>query len=111
MRHNDGLQLRRAISIQAEGKKLLEKHAYRAVSCKALLCRPRKSYKSHTHAITSSAVQRALIRNFAQRGKGFQIRKYGPRRRSSIQSRIRAARREPCANIARPVTMISSLGT
>ena len=26
-RHNAGLQLRRAISIQAEGKKLLEKHA------------------------------------------------------------------------------------
>src|SRR5918993_896059 len=26
-RHNDGLQLRRAISIQAEGTKLLEKHA------------------------------------------------------------------------------------
>jgi hypothetical protein len=25
--HNDGLQLRRAISIQAEGTKLLEKHA------------------------------------------------------------------------------------
>jgi hypothetical protein len=34
--HNDSLQLRRAISIQAEGKKLLEKHAI-AVSCKALL--------------------------------------------------------------------------
>jgi hypothetical protein len=34
--HNAGLQLRRAISIQAEGKKLLEKHC-RAVSCKALL--------------------------------------------------------------------------
>jgi hypothetical protein len=26
-RHNGGLQLRRTISIQAEGKKLLEKHA------------------------------------------------------------------------------------
>ena len=26
-KHNDGLQLRRAISIRAEGKKLLEKHA------------------------------------------------------------------------------------
>jgi len=34
---NAGLQLRRAISIRAEGKKLLEKACYRAVSCKALL--------------------------------------------------------------------------
>jgi hypothetical protein len=34
---NDGLQLRRAISIQAEGTRLLEKPRYRAVSCKAVL--------------------------------------------------------------------------
>src|SRR5687767_1975619 len=33
---NAGLQLRRAISIQAEGKKLLQKNAIPAVSCKAL---------------------------------------------------------------------------
>src|SRR5215471_11851285 len=33
---NDGLQLRRAINIQAEGERLLEKTRYRAVSCKAL---------------------------------------------------------------------------
>ena len=35
--HNACLQLRRAVSILAEGKKLLEKARYRAVSCKALL--------------------------------------------------------------------------
>jgi len=34
---NAGLQLQRAISIPAEGKKLLEKACYRAVGCKALL--------------------------------------------------------------------------
>jgi len=36
--HNDGLQLRRAISIQAEGKKLLEKHAIAPSA--ARLCYP-----------------------------------------------------------------------
>ncbi len=35
MRPNGGPQLRRAISIHAEGIRLLEKHAGRAVSCKA----------------------------------------------------------------------------
>jgi hypothetical protein len=34
---NGRLQLRRAITIQAEGRKLFEKQCYRAVSCKALL--------------------------------------------------------------------------
>jgi hypothetical protein len=33
---NDCLQLRRAISIQAEGTRLLEEKCNRAVSCKAL---------------------------------------------------------------------------
>jgi hypothetical protein len=37
MRYNDRLQLRRGISIQAEGKKLLEKHAIAPSVCKALL--------------------------------------------------------------------------
>jgi len=34
---NDCLQLRRAITTQADGKRLLEEARYRAVSCKALL--------------------------------------------------------------------------
>jgi hypothetical protein len=37
MRANAGLQLRRAMSIQVEGKKLLEKTCYRAVSCKGFV--------------------------------------------------------------------------
>jgi hypothetical protein len=41
--HNDGLQLRRAISIQAEGKKLLEKHAIASSAARLCYAAPNES--------------------------------------------------------------------